>query len=231
MANVWLVHDTDLMRRLTPADREVLQRVCPYRTYRKGEALYRRGERATYLHIVVEGYVQLVVPAPGLQEQVLATVGPHSFAGELFTQEHARYTADAVAISDRVVSCPVSREDYLQLAFRAPHFVLSFTEVLASHLANCHAQLGLTALPLKARVIYALLAEAQRSGQPGEAGWVHLNREFKQEELAAQVSSARVSVTRVMSELRSAGLVTGQRGRYRVNLEGLEAAGRQASRK
>ncbi|AFZ69687.1 Crp/Fnr family transcriptional regulator [Deinococcus peraridilitoris] len=224
MTSAWFVHDTELFQLLSDEDIRVLKEVCTYRTYHKGEALYRAGEEASALHIIVGGHVKLVTPSAGLQERVVAICGANDFIGELFVMSQARHHTDAIADSDRVVSCPISMEEYQQLAVRAPHFVVSFTQVLASHLAYCHDQLGLRSLPLKERVIHALVHEARRFSQVDDAGWARLERQLTHEELASRVNAARVSVSEVMAELRAAGMLRGHRGRYELNIPALEQA-------
>lgn len=224
MTVAWFVHDTELFRLLTDQDVQVLKEVCAYRRYYQGEALYRAGEPATHLHIVIEGQVKLVAPNAGLQERVVAICGANDFIGELFVTSQSRHRTDAIVTSGRVVSCPVSLDEYQQLAVRAPHFVVSFTQVLASHLAYCHDQLGLMSLPLRERVIHALLHEARRFGQADDTGWSRLQRPLTHEELASRVSAARVSVSEVMAELRAAGVLTGHRGKYQLNVPALEEA-------
>ena len=224
MTGTWFVHDTELFRLLTHEDVRVLKDVCAYRTYHKGEALYRAGEDASHLHIIVEGQVTLIAQNSGLRERVVAVCGANDFIGELFVTSQARHRTDAIAASDSVVSCPLSLEEYQQLAVRSPHFVVSFTQVLASHLASCHDQLGLMSLPLRQRVIHALLREARRFGQLDDTGWARLERPLTHEELASRVNAARVSVSEVMAELRAAGVLTGHRGKYQLNVPALEEA-------
>lgn len=221
MEKAWFLRDTNLLGRLKPEDHEVLQRVCPFRTYRAGDLLFQRGQPAHSVHVIVEGHVKLLVPRPNLQPHVLTVLGPDDFAGESFLSPNAHYRADAVVASEHATVCPISREDYLQLAFRAPHFVLSFTEVVVSHLDACHSRLGLTAYPLAVRVAYTLLEEARQSGPVHSSGWVDLQRVLTHDEIASQVNATRTSVTEVISTFRQAGWVRGTRGRYSVRLDSL----------
>lgn len=165
MNSAWFVRDTDLLLRLRPEDVNTLQQICPYHTYQAGDVLYRQGEQATHLHIILEGHVKLCMIGADMQQHVLATLGENDFVGESFLSANARYRAEAIVTSDRAVTCPITRDDYLQLAFRAPRVVLSFTEVLASHLASCHDRLGVTATPC--RLALCTRCSRKRSGSDG----------------------------------------------------------------
>lgn len=203
--------------RLTPEDVKELHQICPARTYLKGESLYRAGEAATHLLVVVQGRVQLVVPGPRFHEHVLGVFGEHDFIGELFLAPEARYQANAIVLSDRAMACPVSRDDYVQLAMRVPRFVLSFSEVLTGHLAACRQQLSLAAFSVRVRVAHALLEEAAQTGTAQDDEWLLLQHSLTHEELASRVRSTRVTVTQVMSALRDEGVIDGARGHYRLN--------------
>ena len=73
---------------------------------------------------------------PGGLEHILAVLGPDDFIGEAFLRDAQPYRADAVALTP-AVTCLMNREQFLELALRAPTFTLSFPEILAGHLFGC----------------------------------------------------------------------------------------------
>lgn len=212
----WYVKDTDFTERVSPQDMSVFRRVCPDRPYAKGELIFHAGDAATDLHVIAKGQVKLVTPTASGSERILAICGPNDFIGEAFLSENAHYRVDAVALTD-VTTCPVSRHQFLQLALKAPTFVLTFSEILASHLFHCRDQLSSSYAPVKVRVIRTLLEQAERFGQPQDNGWVRLSTELKHEELASMITATRVSVSMAIAELRHEGVLEGTRGEYRMN--------------
>jgi len=216
----WFVEDTGFSWRMSDEDRGTFMRICPDKHYPKGSAVFRMGDPATDLHVIAAGQVKLVSTSPSGNERILAVCGPDDFIGEAFLHEAEFYRADAVALTD-AVTCPVSREQFLRLARKAPTVALLFSKILASQLAHCRAQLGGSFDPVKKRVVRALLEQARRFGTPLEGGWCELHTELRHEEMAALVSATRVSVTTALAELREEGLVLGSRGAYRLNLPGL----------
>lgn len=219
----WFVTDSGLAERLDDADRRVFMRVCPERDYRKGETVFREGDPAESLHVVAKGRIKLTRVTPDGRERILAIVGPDDMIGEAFLEQGALYRADAVALGDDVVTCPMSRGQFQQLSLQAPSFVLAFSEILARSLFSCRDRLTGSYAPIKVRVGRALLEQGRRFGRPSdEPDWLDLETELRHEELASLIGATRVSVSTAISELRQDGLLEGTRGRYRLHVPGLE---------
>ena len=219
----WFVRNTEFSARVDPRDHETFMRVCPERRYGRGETIFRTGDPATDLHVIAEGQVKLVAPAPGGHERILAVCGPDDFVGEAFLREAQRYRADAVALTS-AVTCPMNREQFLELALRAPTFTLSFAEILAGHLFGCREQLAYASDPVKGRLTRALLEQAERFGRPSAGGWCELATELRHDELASLINATRVSVSTAFAELRTYGFVEGSQGRYRIHVPGLQGS-------
>ena len=107
------------------------------------------------------------------------------------------------------------------MSLQAPNFVLTFAEILASHLFYCREQLSSSYAPVKVRVIKALLEQADRFGRPDDESWTLLSTELKHEELASMVTATRVSVSMAIAELREEGVLEGTRGEYRLDMPAL----------
>lgn len=217
----WFVRDTAFSKRLSPEDMATFMQVCPEKHYRKGEVIFFAGDPATDLHIIVGGQVKLVSQAVGGSERILAICGPDDFIGGAFLTEEEHYRVDAVALTE-MMTCPVSRNQFLQVSRLAPGFALTFAEILASHLFYCRQQLSDAFDPVKVRLAKSLIDMAGRFGRPfEEGGWYELQVKLRHEELSSLVSATRVSVTMAFTELRDEGLVKGSRGRYLLNIPAL----------
>ena len=220
MVKPWYVKDTAFAQRVSEEDMAVFMRVCPDKRFKKGDTVFFAGDPATSLHVLAQGQVKLVTLSANGSERILAILGPNDLFGEAFLSENAHYRVDAVALTD-AVTCPVSREQFTEMALKAPTFVLTFAEILASHLFDCREQLSSSYAPVRARVAKVLLEQADRFGVPEEGGWLRLSTELKHEELAAMITATRVSVSMAIAELRSEGLLEGTRGEYRLNAPAL----------
>jgi CRP-like cAMP-binding protein len=221
----WFVTDSGFGARLDEADRTVFRRVCPDRFFAKDEAVFREGDPAESLHVVAQGRIKLVRYTADGRERILAIVGPDDLIGEAFLREDAAYRADAIALGDDVVTCPMSRGQFQQLSLQAPSFALAFAEILAQNLFRCRDRLAGGYAPIKTRVAHALLEQAERFGREvdDDPDWVELETELRHEEIASLIGATRVSVSTAVGELRQDGLLQGTRGRYRLHVPALRS--------
>ncbi len=210
-----------LLQHLTPDDREMLERTCPPRKFKRGAAIYRFQDRADDLYIVLEGKIKISVPTADGGERILSVLGPGDFFGESFLSGLERHTSDAVVLTDGATVSPVCFDKVLELTQKAPNIALALARVLAGRVQELEAQLEGSTAPVTARVGGALLAFAQRFGGDSQAGKIHLKLDLTHEELAAFVGSTRVTVTNALGELRDLGLVEGTRGSYEINTRAL----------
>ncbi len=209
-----------LLQYLKPEERTMLERICPPRKFKKGQAIYRYQDRADDLYIVLDGKVKITVPTADGGERILSVLGPGDFFGESFLSGLERHTSDAVALTDPVVASPVCLDKVLELSQKAPNIPLALARVLANRVRELETQLEATTAPVTARVGGALLAFAERFGE-SESGRTNLKLDLTHEELAAFVGSTRVTVTNALGELRDLGLVEGTRGTYEIDIPAL----------
>ena len=212
----FIVRNTRFSEVIAGQDMDVFMRVCPERPYARGDSVFRAGDPAREMHVIAKGRVKVTVATPEGDERILAICGPDDFIGDAFVAEGAAYRAEAVALTE-VVTCPISRDQFLQMSLKAPGFVLGVCEILSGHLFDCRAQLASGYDPVLLRVAKVLLDLAERFGEQDEDGWVTLASGLKQEEIASMVSATRVSVTMAVGELRERGVLEGSRGTYRLH--------------
>ncbi|BDP43924.1 cAMP-binding protein (plasmid) [Deinococcus aetherius] len=219
----WAVTDTDWMNSISDPDMQRLGQICPPRRYARGERVYRRGEPAGSLHILLEGHVKLAQPGWLGNERVLTVCGPDDFFGENFLTGAATCLADAVCLTDHTVVCPVSREQFLEVATQLPHVALTFAMVLARRNADLEERLHVMTQPVQVRLARVMAELAVRLGEDTGEGVYHLRLDLRHDEIASMANASRVSATQAISAWRAQDLVLGTRGDYRVNVRGLEA--------
>jgi CRP/FNR family cyclic AMP-dependent transcriptional regulator len=146
----WYLQETDFSGRMDSSDMALFMRICPEHRFDQGETIFRDGDSASHLHVIARGQVKLSVPTPNGQERILAVLGPDDFLGEAFVFSAERYRGDAVALTG-VVTCPMNRDQFLQMSLQAPDFAVTFASILASGLFQCRDQLGRTYDSLRLR--------------------------------------------------------------------------------
>jgi CRP/FNR family transcriptional regulator, cyclic AMP receptor protein len=223
----WHVPNSGLTTHMSQHDLGLFMSVCPEVRYARGDLLFRLGDPAEHLHVIARGQVKLVVGTPRGQERILAVCGPDDMIGEAFVLDQERYRVDAVALEE-VGTCPMTRDQFAQLAERSASFAVTFAAVLATNLFRCRDQLGQAYDPIRVRVAKLLIEQAQRYGVREPSGWHRLETRLRHEEIASIVSATRVSITSTLTDFREMGLLQGTRGRYRLRLEGLATVAEDA---
>ena len=96
-----------LFEPLSPDERERLAAGCRMRTFARGAALFREGERADGMHIVLRGVVKVVRFAPDGREMVLHLVRKGNTIGEAAMFQKGTFPASAVAGRCGLPACHV----------------------------------------------------------------------------------------------------------------------------
>jgi len=221
-ASVWFAQNTRFSEVMAGDAMAEFMRVCPERPFERGSYLFRQGDSATQMHVLAKGQVKLVTMTPEGHERVVAVLGPDDFVGEAFVLDVEHYVFDAVAITE-VVSCPMDRAQFAQLALHSPSFTVRFAEILATNLVRCRELLTHTLDPVKRRVAKVLLEQVERFGERQDGDLVVLETKLRHDDFASLASATRVSASTAIAELRELGIVEGSRGRYRVSMTGLRA--------
>lgn len=195
------------------------------RAYRPGDAIYSEGEYGDALYILTEGVVKLFRPYSGTKEATLRLLKPWDIFGHLAFAGEARQRAYAEAITDcRVTKVP---KIFIERAIRRePKAALKLMTLLELRLVQ-YEELVKCLLPreTEARLANLLPILARKFGQFDEAqdsdGGVTLDLRLTHQDLAAMVASTRESVTKVLNDMRSRGVI--EVGAGRITLRDLGA--------
>ena len=194
----------------------------PERELTRGETLYRTGDPAETFYRIEQGLVKQGIDVLTGKERIVGLAGPGDFIGAL-TPAQQVYQETATALSPHVVVRVIS--------FEEGHHLLK-DEVLTAagiHIARLQDALEDDELPVTARLARTLLRLGQRFGHTSEEGTVRLTLPLTHENFAAMIGAARETITAILGELRSSGLVQGTRGRYSFDREALSDFAVEAS--
>lgn len=219
----WAVANTDWMTALSDHDMQLMGQICPPRPYGRGDRVYRRGDPAGSLYILLEGHVKLSQLTWLGHERVLTVCGPDDFFGDNFLTGADSCLADAVCLSETTVVCPITRQQFLDVAARLPNVALTFAAVLARKNVELEEKLHVMTQPVQVRLARVVVELALRLGEDLGAGTYHLQLDLRHDEIASLAGASRVSATQAISAWRAQDLVLGTRGDYRVNVRGMEA--------
>ncbi len=111
-----------LLRGMSPADREVLQRRMWNASYRAGETIFTMGEPSDTLVVMVRGTASVLVPRAGGGDTRLAGVRGGATIGEIGFFDLAPRSATVVALDDVEIAV-LTRGAYESLSQDHPHVV------------------------------------------------------------------------------------------------------------
>lgn len=118
---------------LTPKEREFLKQNYTCAFYKKGEIIFKEGDKPIGLMSLSEGKVKIFKEGVGGREQIVRMAKPTGFIGyrALFAEEH--HTATAVAIEDSV-ACIIDKESVFKVMRSNPELAISIVKSFASEL-------------------------------------------------------------------------------------------------
>ena len=177
------------------ADWKLLAEGRAPRPYRAGQLVYLQGTRPDHFYYLVSGSVRSFISSGDGEERVLAVHRSGDLMGEASFFDGCPRVTSAMAVEDCLI-LTIDRP-LLDAAFqRHPELALPMLQYLARTVRLLSDHVGASSLPARQRVSRWL------QGQP-EGGPIKATHEG----IGQAVGLSRVSVSRVLGELASLGLV------------------------
>lgn len=182
------------------------------RTYYPGDAIYREGEYGDALYIVISGVIKLFRSYSGSKEATLRLLRPWDIFGHLAFAGEARQRAYAEAVTECTVT-KVPKVFVERAVRREPLVAFKIMTLLELRLVQ-YEELVKCLLPRETEVRLANLLPilAQKFGESVD-GAITLELRLTHQDLAAMVASTRESVTKVLNEMRTRGIIEIEGGR------------------
>lgn len=118
-----------------PMHLEQIAKIARVRDYKEGDVVFRQGDAAQHVYLVVHGNVSLEICAAGTGCQQILTLGPGELLGWSSVLEQVSYTARARAVeSSRLVEINVSQ--LLAVCDQDPRFGYELMSQVAMALAK-----------------------------------------------------------------------------------------------
>lgn len=164
---------------LTPKEKEFLKQNYSCAFYKKGEIIFKEGDKPVGLMILAEGKVKIFKEGVGGREQIVRMAKPVGFIGyrALFAEEN--HTATAVAIED-CVSCIVDKESVYRVMRSNAELSMSVIQSFASELGFSHDRtVTLTQKHIRGRLAESLIFLKDTYGyeDDGKTIKIYLSRE------------------------------------------------------
>lgn len=184
----------------------VLARQSTRRVYSRGEHVWRTGDRATSMVVIVSGIVKMV---QGRSGAILALHGPHETFGEMAVIEPGPESADATAVTPRVELLCIDADAVRAAVQGYSSFAHTVECSLVAHAREFEAKIRIMSAGCVERRLSALLAHLfDRFGDELEDGTQIVPVVLSRAELASLVGATIETTIRMMCRLQRAGLVS-----------------------
>lgn len=188
---------------------EALDLICErmiHRSAPSGTVLFRKGEPARGVYILVEGRVEIFRSTADGREQVLHTETPVKSVAELPVFDGGGYPASGRTVENSELFF-LSLDDFQRLYREHPEIADAIIRELAQRLralVRVVEKISLRSVP--SRVAKTLLELADRVGAQVDGGSFSLAR--TQSDLAHELATSRESVARALGDLRRKGIIS-----------------------
>ena len=184
-----------------------------------GTTLYQSGDIADGIFIVKKGILKVLAPSSINRKRIADLYGEGDVLATAAIDNKPHHET-VIAVHDCILY-PLNAEESMNNR-KLREYIL---KNLAKQLRRNRELIDDSELPVGARVTRSFFRLSQRFGQePDENGMVKLPLSLTHEDLASLTGSSRVTITRILGELRNKGVVLGTRGVYLVNQVELEIA-------
>lgn len=196
---------------------EIMEATMPA-AYKKGELIYRAGDRSDSLYIVSQGKIRIYRLSESGKEQLVRILMPGDFTGELALFRESIHESYAEAMEATQV-CVISRQDLQQYLIKYPQISLKILSEFSNRLEKSEKQTTRFATERVETRIALFLAECLDSD--GQSMTFELPMSKK--DLASYLGTTPETISRKLAELEDAGLIEQQlHRRIRiVDLDGL----------
>ena len=206
---------------LTGNEQAVLSKLGSRRDFKPGATMCHEGDPATYLYVLLTGWVKILSVTSDGQERVLALRGNGDIVGEMAGEATGRRTATLQAI-DLVRALLVDHDRFSSFLDSNPGAARAYRRTMTLRLIDTATMLGRHPVTNGAQRLATLLLElAGRHGSEAD-GAIEVTMPLSQEELASLAGTSRATVARAFRDWRRRGFVrTGQRRITITDLAGL----------
>jgi CRP/FNR family transcriptional regulator len=208
------IRATPLFRGLSSEDQKRLAALAALRNYDRGDFLWRAGDPAEQLTIVVKGRVKIVTHGD-TGDTILELFEEGEPVGAIAVYNYIPYPASAVCM-EPVVLLTLPRRDYFELLDRNPDFARAIIRELTKLVVAMARRLQeLRGQKVDARIAQLFLTLAERLGKEVKGG-IEIPIQLTRQEIADLVGTTVESSIRVLSRWGRERIVVSGENRFLI---------------
>ena len=206
------VRSLPVFRGLSPDDQRRVSALATLREYQRGDHLWREGDPAESLTLIVRGRVKIVRKAEA-GDVILEIFGEGEPVGAIAVYNYMPYPASAVCL-EPVTLLVLPRRDYFELLDRHPDFARAIIRELTKLVVALTRKLEeMRGQKVEVRIAQLFLTLAERMGKETKTG-IEIPIQLSRQEVADLVGTTVESAIRVLSRWgQEKVLITGE-GRF-----------------
>jgi len=184
--------------------------------YPKGEMIYRQGDRATMLRVVVAGNVKLISHTPDGKDVLLDMLKAGEFFGNPTAGSRDVYNETATTQTKACI-LSIRLSDFRDIMNEYSSVAMSVLDITIDRLNESQKRIQhLSTLAVKKRVAAVLLKLADKFGEEDESGLL-IQLPLSRKDLADMTGTSTATASRIMSQFQEDGLITSGRQWVAIN--------------
>ena len=204
----WYIKNCDLFAQVSPEDVSWLETRSKLRKVKRGEAVYLPDDSSDDILLVASGRIKICHSTPEGKQSILGFVDPGEIFGELALLDSNATREGVAEAAEKSVVVAIPKNELLAIVQKYPSIVLGVTKLIALRRQRVERRLrNLLFRSNRDRVIHLLLELTEKYGRQAESG-VELQIRLSHQEMASIIGSTRETVTVVLGQLQSEGLLT-----------------------
>jgi len=204
------IRSIPIFRGLSAEDQKRIAALATVRQYKRGDYLWRTGDPAESLTLILHGRVKIVREGES-GDVILEIFGEGEPVGAIAVYNYMPYPASAVCL-EPVTLVVVPRRDYFELLDRNPDFARAIIRELTKLVVSLTRKLeDMRGQRVEVRIAQLFLVLAERMGNETKQG-IEIAIQLTRQEIADLVGTTVESAIRVLSRWGHEGVViTGER--------------------
>ena len=200
-----------LLASLRKEDRAALEPLCRVREYDKNDSIFKEGDPADRIHLIVKGRVK-IVKAAGIRDVIIEILGDGEPAGAVAVFERRPFPASAIALEPSTILSIPERE-FFALLERRPEMVRQLLAGLTMRLMAVNKRIADMTGSAESRAARLFVTLADRVGVArGDATVVPLP--LSRQEIADLIATTLETAIRLMSRWQKEEIVLTEKGGF-----------------